>query len=183
MVLQNAGLVTLAATLILSFLSAHGQEDMLIRVTILFGGLTALWLLSKSRWVENHLDRAIRWALKKWTDLDLIDYYSLLELEKNYSVKRMQVESDQWLEDRALEDLRLPDEGVTVLGVHRADDSYVGVPKGSTTLNQGDVLILYGKEECLDELQKRGAGPAGDRAHREAVDEQEKRSQEERENN
>jgi hypothetical protein len=175
MVLQNAGLVTLVSTLILSFLSAHDRQEMVMRVVVLLGGLSALWLLSQSRRVERHLDRAIRWALKKWTKVEIVDYYFLLELEKDFAVKRMQVEASQWLERRTLQDLRLPDEGVTVLGVHRGDDSYVGVPKGSTTLHEGDVLILYGQEKCLDELRKRNAGRSGERAHREATDEQEKR--------
>jgi hypothetical protein len=44
----------------------------------------------------------------------------------------------------------------------------------------GDVLLLYGRRQQLNELDDRPAGPEGDRAHGAAVADQEQTSAEER---
>jgi regulator of RNase E activity RraA len=47
--------------------------------------------------------------------------------------------------------------------------SYLGAPTGSTVVEPGDVLVVYGHGDLLRELDGRTAGPAGDLAHDAAV--------------
>ncbi len=61
------------------------------------------------------------------------------------------------------------DEGITVLGIHRADGDYDGVPRGETEIEAGDRLILYGRGDDLSELDERVRGSAGDEAHQRAL--------------
>jgi uncharacterized protein with PhoU and TrkA domain len=75
---------------------------------------------------------------------------------------------------RDLNECQLNQEGVLVLGVRRDDGSYVGAPKGSTTIHAGDTLLLYGRGKTLQDLDRRRADVAGDVEHREAVSEQER---------
>ena len=80
-----------------------------------------------------------------------------------------EIERDSWLADRALADLALRSEGVTVLGVEHPDGTYQGAPDGSPALRQGETLILDGRSDRLQELSNRREG---DRAtHRAAVSE------------
>jgi uncharacterized protein with PhoU and TrkA domain len=58
---------------------------------------------------------------------------------------------------------------VVVLGLTRADGRYVAAPGAGTVVRAGDVLIVYGRDDHLVELDERPAGPAGDAAHRAAV--------------
>ena len=62
------------------------------------------------------------------------------------------------MEGRRLADLKLSDEGLTVLGIHLPDGSYLGVPRGETTIRAGDRLVLYGRDERSANWTGAGAG-------------------------
>jgi hypothetical protein len=63
----------------------------------------------------------------------------------------------------------LPDEGVHVLGILRANGEYVGIPDGGTLLSADDVVVLYGHAQRSAELDERRRGAVGDNAHARAV--------------
>jgi hypothetical protein len=54
--------------------------------------------------------------------------------------------------------------GVFVLGIRHDDGSYIGVPRGSHRLTDGDTPVLCGDAERLQELDDRRAA-AGDAVH------------------
>jgi TrkA-C domain len=171
MLLGNAGIVSVVASLVISFTGNDRQP--LIRLAVLVGGLVVLLLLARSRWVDRRVSRLIHVALSRWTDLDVRDYASLLELSGEYEVMELQIEAGDWLADRTLGELKLRDEGAVVLGLHRPDGSSIGAPHGDTHLRPGDTLILYGRARRLCELDTRATGRGGDEAHGAAVAEQE----------
>jgi Trk K+ transport system NAD-binding subunit len=121
-------------------------------------------LVANSKFIERQLARAINWALRRWTDLDTRDYVSLLDLAGKYTVREMQVEEGDWLAGKTLKTCRLPDAGITVLGITRGTGGYVGVPTAETLVSARDVLVLYGHADALAELDKRRAGPPGNSA-------------------
>ncbi len=172
MVLRNAGFVTIVLSLIFSFIGAEPSQQ--IRgLIILVLGVIILWLISRTTTVDRFLNRVIRRALARWTNLDVRDYISLLKLSGEYGVMEMQVREGDWVAGKCLRDCRLSEEGITVLGIYRADGSYVGSPRGPNEIHADDVLILYGRDEDLRDLDTRDHGRAGDRAHHEAVHEHE----------
>lgn len=81
----------------------------------------------------------------------------------------LSVEPGDWLANKKLAQLDLRQEGVIVLGIHRARGDYVGAPHGQTKIYEGDTLLLYGRESALEELDYRPDTPSGDQAHRQAV--------------
>ncbi len=174
MLLGNAGIVSAIASLILSFLSAAGPREIILRLAVLIVGLGALWAAARSRFVDQYLGRVISWALRRWTHLDVKDYADLLDLYGDYRVVERVVEPGDWLAGKTLADLKLKEEGILVLGIRRKDGTYIGAPRGWTEIRPGDTLIVYGRAGLLEELCRRRAGPAGDRAHEEAVREQER---------
>jgi TrkA-C domain len=175
--LGNAGVISVLGTLVISFGSGGGNT--LARIALLLAGLLVLGALAASRPVDRMLTRLIRRALSRWTDLDVRDYSAVLELEEGYEVAELLVEGSDWIAGRRLAELTLRDEGVVVLGVHRAVGAYVGAPDGDTLIRAGDVLTMYGRESRVAELDRRARGAAGDAAHATAVGEQERLEAEE----
>src|SRR5690348_1698163 len=168
MLLGNAGIVASASTLILGFKQGSvGKEWQ--QVLELVCGLAALLLISRSRWVDRHLTQLIARVIHERTDLALRDLGGLLQLSGDYSVNEMRVNAGDWVADRTLADLGLRDEGIAVLGLTRTDGEYLGAPTGSTTVRPGDILVLYGRDDSLREIDQRSAGYEGDRMHDLAV--------------
>ena len=185
MFLGNAGIVSGVASLLLSFVDTTSTREQLERLGIILGGLAVLLFIASSKWVDKHISRVIRYLLERTTHLEVCDYLSLLQLEGEYGVSRLTVREDEWLAGRTLAELDLPAEGILVLGIERKDGSYLGAARGSTRINPGDTLILYGKRSLLEELHRRRRGRAGDIAHKDAIEhhklEVEKQEIEERE--
>lgn len=173
MLLGNVGVVTAVSSLILSFVDV-GQGDTAIgRLLLLVLGITAIWGLTFSRWVDRHMERVIEWGLSRFTRLEVKDYVGLMRLSGDYTIRVMQVQEEDWVAEKRLKDLHLMQEGIMVLGINRREGEYVGTPTGDTKLFPEDSLVLYGRDEALDELDERRAGASGDVAHSEAIREQE----------
>jgi hypothetical protein len=170
--LGNVGIVSAGASLVLSFTRATGTQAA-ERAAVLAAGLAVLVALIRSRPVDVAMSRVIAAALRRWTDLDVRDYASLLELDGDYGVMELTVEEGDWLARRTLADAALRDEGIVVLGIHRAGGAYVGAPDGATLIEPGDSLTVYARSHRLCELDERRGGAGGDEAHRDAVAEQE----------
>lgn len=172
MLVGNVGVVGAVSTLLLTFL---GENDwsIAVKVGLLMSGLVVLWMLATNHWVDRWLSRITDWALRRWTDLDVRDYASLMHLAGEYRLGELEVEEHDWLSERSLAELGLREEGIIVLGVKRTDGSYLGAPNGDTVVHPGDNLILYGRAPALAEVDERRRGLAGDAEHAEAVAEQE----------
>lgn len=174
MLLGNAGFITAVSSLIVSFVSADSSEGLLgavwFRTTVMVFGLAALWFLAHTDWVDRWLSKWITSVLHRWTDLEVRDYASLLHLSGDYAVAEKVVTDDNWLADRPLKSLRLNDEGVLVLGIEKADGSYLGAPRGKYVLSTGDTVIFYGPRSVLADLDVRRAGREGNWEHHLAVE-------------
>lgn len=169
MVLRSVGVVTVVATLVLSFAVGEQQEERLLRLVMLLAGIVLVWVIFSNRWIDRRLSRLILRALSRYTDLPVRDYGELLHLSEDYIVSETLVRTGDWIADRPLADLRLPDEGVLVLGVQCKDGRFIGAPRGTTRLGPGDVVILYGRAELIAELDNRPAAAAGDDEHQRSV--------------
>ena len=167
MLVGSAGVVGAVASVMLSFTGARSGQA-LDRALILLAGLLVLWLLIRSAWVDRQMSRLIRRALGRVSDLEARDYAGLLDLGGEFAVMELAVRAEDWLAEHTLAGLRLRDEGVVVLGVQRAGE-YLGAPAGDTIIRPGDILVIYGREHRLCELDHRGRGPGGDVAHEEAA--------------
>lgn len=165
MLVGNAGLITIIGTVVVGFAGVGNDVDVLLKVGTLALGLILILLAARSRTVDRSLSRLISSALRRFTDLEVRDYVQLLDLASNYAVVELGVDANSWVAEHRLADLRLPDEGVIVLGIRRTDGTFVGAPRGHSHLHEHDTLILYGYSDVIDELRKRKVGVEGDRAH------------------
>jgi hypothetical protein len=176
MLLGNAGFITAVSSLILSFVSTDAATGLVgtvwFRVTLLVIGLTALWLLAHSGWIDRRLSKMIAWALQRWTNLEVRDYAALLHLSGDYAVAEMVVEPGDWMANRTLMEMQLTDEGVLVLGVTKPDGGYLGAPRGHYRLAPDDKVVLYGPRRVLADLDQRRTGSRGNWRHYLATEKQ-----------
>ena len=172
MLLGNAGIVTVISTLILTFVAPGGTQSPMAKVMILALGLAVLWFASRSRWIYRRLSRLIDILISRYTYLDTRDYASLMHLAADYSLVEMEVETGDWIEDKTLEESEVAAEGIIVLGVKRADGTYLGAPCGTTKVCAGDILMIYGRVGAIEMLDQRRKDRRGDREHLQAIKEQ-----------
>jgi len=168
MLVGSAGVVTVIATLLLSFINADRAQTV-TRLGVLIVALFIVLLLARSKRVDALMMRVIGRALARWTDLDTRDYSGLLHLGQGYAVNELTLREGDWITGQPLRDLQLRNEGVAVLAIVCPNGTYIGTPERETAPLAGDTLILYGPTERLQELDNRSAGPDGDRAHEDAV--------------
>lgn len=175
MMTGNVGIAVVIASMMATFAQDDVSNQIIWqRISVLFAGLTILWVVGTQKWVDQSIESVITWALRIWTELDVCDYVSLLHLGNGYVVFEIKVGENDWIADKTLGEVRLTSEGVLVLGIHRSDGSYLGSPHGKSQVRTGDVLTVYGKRERLEELDLRKRGTDGDEAHEKAIAEQAK---------
>ena len=171
MTFGNAGIITGITSLLLGFINAEADQ-VIRRASALMAGLLVLVLLTRLNVLERLLTRFTKWALARWTTLETRDFAQLLRFSHDYGITELHARDGDWLIDRPLSRLGLPDEGVVILGLHRFDGTFLGAPTGHTAIHSGDTVIAYGRLDHLQELDDRHRGISGDRAHHEAVREQ-----------
>ena len=86
MLLGNAGIITAISSLILTFINLGSSDSIAIKLELLVSGLALLWFIGTSRWVDRHLSTIISWALDRYTQLEIHDFASLLNLAGEYRV-------------------------------------------------------------------------------------------------
>lgn len=177
MTLRSAGIMTIIISLILTLGFSEGERQRLTRLAWLIGGIVFLIVLSKSRLVDRGLRKLIQWAMKKWTDLDVRDYASLLKLSGDYRVMELHVKEGDWLACKNINACRLPEEGIRVIGIYRSEGDYLGVPSSDTEIYPGDTVILYGRSDVLRDLDTRKADKRGEEAHQKAKHEQKRHAE------
>lgn len=168
------GIIASSGTLIAALTTASGAAQATGRLAALVVGLVALVLGSRNRWVNRRLTGLVAAVVRRTTHLDVRDYAGLLRLAGEYEVAELLIERDDWLSDRTLAAADLPHEGILVLGIVRASGEYVGAPTGRTVVRAGDTLLIYGRDAVVRDLDQRHAGGEGDRAHLEAIAEQQR---------
>jgi NhaP-type Na+/H+ and K+/H+ antiporter len=172
MILRNAGLITGSSSLVLSFLDVRSSSEAAEHALWIVLGSLFLWIVAVSPVFDKWIVRAVGWSLKRWTNLEVRDYSSLLHLSGDYSVSELQVKENDWIESRPLKECNLTSEGIVPLGIIRKNRKYIGAPTGDTKIYAGDTLILYGKQHQLENIDTRPKGPRGNLSHVDAVAQQ-----------
>lgn len=168
----NIGLVTAMSSLLLGmFKLSQSTNDLYDIIIVLVIGLALLWYITSSKWVDRRLAIIVEWGLKRYSALDVKDYIHLFHLADGYEIAEFDVADNKWLINKSLHDLKLREEGLLVLGISRKDGTYVGVPQGRTKIHEEDSLIIYGRNDVIDQLHKRPSGKEGDEIHVKATKE------------
>jgi len=183
MLLGNAGIVTGIASLIIGFTAEGSEETAWLRIVILASCLAVLWTLSQSHWIDKKLSVVITKFLKRYTLIDTNDYAGLLQLAGDYKISEIGIDKKHWLCGKELKKARLPDEGIIVLGITRKDGTYIGTPKANTEILENDSIIIYGRGETMNHLERRTHTKTGDKDHDRMIRKQKRVSEKEEEEN
>ncbi|WP_017733476.1 cation:proton antiporter regulatory subunit [Nafulsella turpanensis] len=163
MLLGNAGIVSVMASLLLTFVGPQEHEYSLgVRLLMLGGGIVLLLVFFSSKLVNRGLSRIIHFALQKYTRLDVQDYSGLLHIAGGYEISEIFVEKDDWLAEKSLAELALPKEGLFILGINRKNGTYLGIPGHQTQICPGDTLIIYGRASAIKRINSRKKGRLAD---------------------
>jgi len=141
------------SSLILTFVLPDNWASRLYGLLIVIGGVVLLFYMIRSKWLDTWLSGIINRALKKYTDLDVQDYASVLRISGDYQITEYKVDDESRLLNQSLIDLELHRYGIQVLGIERKNGDYIGTPNGNTVITEGDSLTLYGKREMFKNLQ------------------------------
>lgn len=164
MLLSGAGAVTILGTLVLSFAGVDSTTGGLQRAAVIVVALLLLLFLARSPVLDRMLRRIIELILRRYTSLDVRDYAALLHLRGQWGVAQLPVAEEDWIASRPLGELRLPEEGVIALGVERSHGAWVGAPSEDIHLQVGDVVVLYGRKQMLEDIAARLHGDEGEAA-------------------
>jgi hypothetical protein len=180
MLVGNVGIVTAVATLMLSFIDMRGSGSLWLEVLVLLAGVSFLIFFATSQWVDRWMCGLISWALKRYTDLDTRDYAKILHLREDYGVTELRISKGDWLVGKSVGDSGLAREGVLVLGIECPGGRFLGAPRDDTPMRAGDRLVLYGRTPRIAEIDSRAHGVDAEANHRDAVEEHERVTREER---
>jgi hypothetical protein len=170
MTFGNAGTVTAIGSLVLTFGGTETVQT-IERSGILVVGTVVLLISVHTSLANRLITTATNAALGRFTGLDTTDFAALLRFDSDFAVTELTAHEGEWLVGKRLAELHLTSEGVVVLGIHRANGSFLGTPTGNTRIEPEDHVLAYGRSPVLRELATR-ARSAGDRAHEVAVDAQ-----------
>ena len=170
MLVGNVGIIAALSSGLLSLISLESGALSRQAVLILLAGIATLLVIAFSARVEHALAGLISRMLRRFTDLDVHDYASLLHLRGDYAVTELPVRPGDWLAGKTIGAARLTGEGVLVLGLECPEDNFIGAPQPETELRPGDRLVVYGRTPRIAELCQRASRDGAD-AHAAAAQE------------
>lgn len=183
MLIGNAGIVTVMSSLILTFVLPNSVSSKLYGLLVVVLGMGFLWWAVKSKWVDRGLSKIINRMLKKYANLDVLDYAAVLHLKDDYKISERKIAKDDWMANKTLRELNLRHEGITILGIDREGKDYIGSPTGSFDILPNDVVTLYGKSELIKNIYARKNNFDASISHKEAVKKETTRIEEQEDKN
>jgi hypothetical protein len=182
MLLGNAGIVSVIATLMLTFLGDKNPAlSLTARLLLLVSGIILLVILFNSKLVNRGLSKIIHYALQRYTTINVQDYSGLLHLAGEYEISEIFVKEDDWLAKKKLATLALPKEGLFILGINRKNGSYLGLPGPESLICPGDSLVIYGRATAIRRINARKKGYLGNRERQQSEKENKKIKKQEKE--
>ncbi|HTM45596.1 MAG TPA: TrkA C-terminal domain-containing protein [Polyangiaceae bacterium] len=148
----NVGLTSALATMVVTLLKSTSDEHTLLLFASLVAGAGLLFFFFRLSWFQRLLDSVIRHTLQRAGLVRALDYELLLRIQHGYAVSEVEILPNTSLADRSLRDSRLRDKGVIILAIKRNEVTLDGLPGPNDTLQPGDVVTVYGKEEALHAL-------------------------------
>lgn len=145
MVAGNLGIVTVSAALIVSLVNMGNTPEAVTTQFLWFVGVLALfWLIALNPLADRLMCAVIGWILHRVTSFGHGTSATLLQLDKDHSIREIRLARTEKEDPRPLIDIAKHYEDSVVLGLRRSDGSFVSTPAEKTPVAGGDVLIVYG---------------------------------------
>ena len=149
----HIGLTSVIVPLVVTFVNVKTMREGMAQLGLIVAVLAVLWFVVRMSFVENLVERSIKFALERTGTLaQPPDHEILLRLNAGHTVSEVVLETGHPFVGRRLGEQRLAERGIVVLGVARHDGSYVAAPRGEMTCHPFDVLTVYGRDDEVREL-------------------------------
>ena len=169
MIIGNLGLVTVMATLVVSFVRTDGEPAaVVLQLVWLLGVLALLWFLILNKRAEEFMCGTIGRVLESDRFLGKRHFHRLLQIGDGYSICEHPV-AKAWLEpEKALARSALTPLGLEVLAIHRASGDITHDFASTEQLQAGDALVVFGADnghDALETLSQNSESAADHTAH------------------
>lgn len=144
MILGNAGLVSIIATLIGSFAKLERVSQVPINLILLAAGIYLIYWLASRQGLMRRWGRWIEKRIAKSKVLEEKKIEEILHLAEGYGIAEVRIEDDSPLVSQPLADSALSQRDILVLAIERGG-GIIPTPKASDDIRRADNLICYGK--------------------------------------
>ena len=149
MTLGNAGIISLMATIILSYVNFDASVETLAQEALWLAlAAVVLWVVGISKWTDRHMTRFIYWCLRDRTRLEAERVESLLLLPNGYQVAAITLRDGSLVD--VLSKSLTAGRQMIVLGVLHSDNSYTSAPLEDFPAQATDRVLLYGRTRELE---------------------------------
>jgi len=153
MLLGNAGIVTVIASLLLTFVNQDEKAlPAYFNLIIIVGAVVLLTIITSSKAIDKWLDKVINITLGKITKLNIRDYSALHKLSYDFQIAELHVRENDWINGKKVKECMPEQCEVKLLGIEKPTWEYIGFPKEDHVIKENDLLILYGREGAIREL-------------------------------
>ena len=153
MLLGNAGIVTVIASLLLTFVNQDEKSlPAFYNIIIIAGSIILLVVITSSHAIDQWLDKMINLTLGKITNLHIRDYAALHKLSYDFQVAELHVRENAWVKGRKVKDCSPGKCEIKLPGIEKPRWEYIGFPEEDYVIEANDLLILYGRESAIRKL-------------------------------
>lgn len=154
MILGNAGIVSVMATVILSYVEFEPSVASLVQEVLwLTVAAIMFWAIGISEWADRYTTPLIHWFLRGRTRLAVGSVENLLLLPNGYQVAAITVGDGNISVKELLAKLPASGRQAVVLGLLHADDTYISAPLDAVEMQPTDRVLLYGVTRDLELMQ------------------------------
>ena len=160
-VIGNIGTLSLLSTVVLSVTSVDvstpvGRRLLMTKLVVVFGGLAALWLVSRSGFATRAIERTVAYSLERTGMLRALDYEQLLRIHAGFTIAEVTLKPEDWLVGKTIGETKLRSHlGVNVLGIMNRSGEYIAAPDHDTRLHEGDTLVVYGGHKAIENARRK----------------------------
>jgi MFS family permease len=149
-ILGNAGLVTIVATLVASFTQVSGYSWFFIRLAMIIVGIFLLYQLIIRSTLAGSLLERLRRPLMKRIMVEAPPFEEILHIGGRWSVNLAMIRADSKHVGRSLSEVSAAMD-IEVLGIDKVS-GFISRPGGDEKIEIGDRLLVYGTAESLTSL-------------------------------
>lgn len=152
MLLGNVGIITVVATVFLSFRGDNLNES-LAKIGVLGVVLIVLLIISLAKGLENVIDRFIEKRLSRVTHFSMGGFSEIARLASGYGIAEVSIRTGHPLGGKRLFESNLSQSDIMVLAIKRGM-RLIPTPKANEAIESGDKLLCFGLLKNLTTVAK-----------------------------
>lgn len=149
-IVGNAGIIAVIVSATSSLVTSQGLQIPMNGLILIVGAVAVFWLATRGGFIRRW-DMFIENRLVRSRTLEEAPAEDLLHFLEGYGLVRGIVSPGSDLIGSSLAALRLPEQGVLVLGIERKMH-WIPTPRSDETIDEGDRLVAYGSLTILRKM-------------------------------